>query len=240
MLVKPIKTRIFKEGENLFSFITPYLKNIKENSVVIITSKIIALSEKRTAIIENIQTKEKLIKQESSLAIPTKYIWLTIKDGVVMASAGIDESNAQGKLILLPRNSFKTASLLRKKLQTKYKLKNLGIIITDSRTAPLKAGVLGVAVGYAGFKGINDYRGQADIFGRKFHFSRANVADSLAAAAVIAMGEGKEQQPLAIIENSPAQFCNRIKKDELKIDIKQDMYRPLFENLDKIKIKKKK
>jgi len=234
MLVKPIKTRIFNEGENLFAFIAHYLKNIKENSVIVVTSKIVALAEKRTAVMINEKTKEKLIHSESEWVMPTKYVWLTIKDGTVMASAGIDESNADGKLILLPKDSFKTASLLRKKLQAKHKVKNLGVLITDSRTAPLKAGVTGAAVGYAGFKGIKDYRGTNDIFGRKFHFSRVNVADSLASAAVLVMGEGKEKYPLAIITDSPAVFCEKIKPNELKIDPQDDMYRPLFENLQKI------
>lgn len=235
MLVKPIKTRIFKEGEDLFAFITHYLKKVKENSVIVVTSKIVALSEKRTALITDEKSKEKLIRSESEWVMPTKYVWLTIKDGTVMASAGIDESNANGKFILLPKNSFKTASLLRKKLQAKYKVKNLGVLITDSRTTPLKAGVTGATVGYAGFKGIKDYRGTDDIFGRKFHFSRTNIADSLASTAVLVMGEGKERYPLAVITDSPTVFCEKIKRNELKIDPQDDMYRPLFENVGKIK-----
>src|SRR3989344_2776882 len=198
MIVKPIKTRIFKEGENLFSFITKYVESIPERSIIVVTSKILALSEKRTAVIENVHTKIDLIRKESELVIPTRYVWLTVKDGMAMSSAGIDESNANGKLILLPKNSFKAAGLLRKKLLKKYGVKQFGVLITDSRTMPLRAGVTGAAIGYAGFRGIKDYRGTPDIFGRKFKFSRTNIADGLAAAAVLVMGEGNEQQPLAI------------------------------------------
>jgi F420-0:gamma-glutamyl ligase len=150
-----------------------------------------------------------------------------------MASAGIDESNANGKLILLPRNSWKTANYLRKKLKEKYGTKNLGVLVTDSRTLPLRAGVTGVALGYAGFKGIRDYRGSKDIFGRKFKFSRVDVADSLATVAVLAMGEGDEQRPLAIIQQAQIEFCNKTNRKELDIDIREDMYRPLFLNLPK-------
>lgn len=228
MKVQAIKTRIFKEGENLIDFITAHLEDLRENSVLAITSKIVALSEKRTATFENNQTKEKLIRAESELAIPTQYAWLTVKDGMVMASAGIDESNANGKFILLPKDSFKSACVIRKKLKRKFGVKKLGILITDSRTMPLRAGVTGVAVGYAGFKGIKDYRGTPDIFGRKFKFSRVDVADSLAAAAVLLMGEGRERQPLAVIEEVPVEFCEKIKRGELKISLKDDMYRPLF------------
>ncbi|MBI4121288.1 MAG: coenzyme F420-0:L-glutamate ligase [Parcubacteria group bacterium] len=233
MFIQPIKTHIFQEGDDLFAFITRYVKKLPEKSVVVVTSKIVALAEKRTAIIENVRTKEMLIKRESEFAMPTKYVWLTVKDGMVMASAGIDESNANGKLILLPKDSFKVARVLRKALQRNYGVKHLGVLITDSRTIPLRAGVTGVALGYAGFRGIKDYRGTSDIFGRKFKFSRTDVADSLAAAAVLVMGEGNEQLPLAIVEKTPIEFCDKIHRKELHIDIRDDMYQPLFSKLPK-------
>jgi coenzyme F420-0:L-glutamate ligase len=233
MIIKPIKTHVFQEGDDLFSFIIDYFKKLSEKSVVVVTSKIVALAENRTAVVENIKMKEKLIRAESEFAIRTKYVWLTIKDGMVMASAGIDESNANGKLILLPKDSFKTARFLRKKLQQKYGIRYLGVLITDSRTIPLRAGVTGVALGYAGFRGVKDYRGTPDIFGRKFKFSRTDVADSLATAAVLVMGEGNERQPLAIIEKAPIKFCDKIYRKELHIDIQDDMYRPLFSKLPK-------
>lgn len=228
MIVQPLKTRVYQEGEDLFLFISRYLKKVPERSVIVVTSKIVALAEKRTAVATNARAKAKLIRAESEFAIPTKYVWLTIKDGMMMASAGIDESNANGKLILLPTNSFRSAHILRKQLRQKYKVRRLGVLITDSRTIPLRAGVTGVALGYAGFRGIKDYRGTADIFGRKFKFSRTNVADSLATAAVVVMGEGNEQRPLAIITQSPAEFCDTVHRQELRIDIHDDMYRPLF------------
>ena len=98
---------------------------------------------------------------------------------------------------------------------------------------PLRSGITGVALGYAGFQGIRDYRGKPDIFGRKFKFSRTNVADSLATAAVLVMGEGNERQPLAIIEKSPVEFCDKIRQKELSIDIREDMYAPFFSQLQK-------
>ena len=233
MIVKPIKTSIFHEGDDLLAFVVSYVKKLPEKSVIVITSKIVALAEGRTAVIENAETKERLIRQESEIAIATKYTWLTVKDGMVMASAGIDESNANGKLILLPKDSFSTARLLRQKLCLRYGLKELGVLITDSRTIPLRAGVAGVALGYAGFRGIKDYRGTPDIFGRKFKVSRTDVADSLATAAVFVMGEGNEQQPLAIIKQAPLTFCERVNRQELRIDIEDDMYLPLFSGLRK-------
>src|SRR3989344_1523870 len=238
MHIRPIKTRVFKEGESLLSFTLQHIKTLKENSIIVFTSKIVALSEYRTAPIGDEKEKEILIHAESQWAIKTKWVWLTLKDHMIMASAGIDESNANGKLILLPEDSFMTAKLLRKKLKSKYKIKNLGVIITDSRTIPLRAGVIGVALGYAGFESLKDYRGKPDIFGRKFIFSQTNLADSLATAAVLVMGEGSEQQPLAIMKNPPVVFSQKeINKMELVIPLEDDLYRPFFVSSRKSKFK---
>ncbi len=233
MIVKPIKTRIFQEGEDLFNFINKYIKKLPEKSVLVVTSKIVALAEKRTVVVKDEKAREKIIRAESQMAVRTKYVWLTIKDGMVMASSGIDESNANGKLILLPKNSFKTANYLRTQLRKKFKIKNLGVLITDSRVMPLRAGVTGVALGYAGFKGLKSYIGTPDMFGKKFIFSTTNTADCLATAAVLTMGEGREQQPLAMITDTLIEFCEKTNPKELLIDIKNDMYLPIFKKIPK-------
>ena len=243
MQIKAIKTRIFRENEELFPFIFKYVKKIREKYILVITSKIVALAEGRTINIDHslsyFDFREKVIKAESEYMLRTKYTWLTIKDGMVMSSAGIDESNANGKIVLLPKDSFKTAAVIRKKLQKKFKIKNLGVLITDSRLFPLRAGIVGAAIGYAGFRGVRDYRGTPDIFGRTLKLSRTDVADSLATSAVLCMGEGKEQQPLALITNAPVEFIERINKKELLVDPREDLYQPLFERINKIKKIKK-
>jgi F420-0:gamma-glutamyl ligase len=187
---------------------------------------------------KNKREKVKLIKQESDFAIKTKYVWLTIKDGMVMSSSGVDESNANGKIILLPKDSFYSANLIRKELQKIFDIKELGVLITDSRLFPLRAGVVGVALGYAGFKGIRNYIGKKDIFGRKLKMSQTDIADSLATSAVLCMGEGKEQQPLALIYDAPVEFINKVNKKELIINPREDIYQPLFERIKKIKFLK--
>lgn len=233
MQITPIKTRIFHENEDLIKFILQRVKKIRENSVLVVTSKIVALSEGRTVKYKSQKQKIGIIKQESEFALKTKYTWLTIKDGMVMANAGIDESNALGKLILLPKDSFKSADLVRKKLKKIFKIKNLGVLITDSRLFPLRAGIVGVALGYAGFEGIKNYIGRKDIFGRVLKMSKTDVADSLATAAVLSMGEGKEQQPLALITNAPIIFTNKkVNRKELIIDLEKDIYAPLFNKIN--------
>ena len=230
MNVKPIKTAIFTEGEDLASFIIKYVPTLKERSVLAVVSKIVALSESRTVPIGNDRTKEKLVRKESTWALPTKYVWLTLKDGILIANAGIDESNASGKLVLLPKDSFVAAAKLRTKLKKYYGVRELGVVVTDSRVVPLRAGVTGVALGYAGFRGVKDYRGTKDIFGRAMKFEQAHIADLLAACAVLVTGEGDEQRPLAVIEDADIDFRERMDRKEGLIALEDDLYYPLLKD----------
>lgn len=240
MEIKAIKTRIFKRGENLLAFVIKYVPRLKNGDIVVITSKIVAYSEGRYVYPYTKNMRDKIIAEESSFTLRTKYTWLTIKDGAVMASAGVDESNADNMLILLPKDSFETAKIIRKEMMKYFGIKKIGVLITDSRLLPLRAGVVGVALGYAGFKGVRDYRGTPDLFGRKLKLSRTDVADSLATAAVLCMGEGKECQPLAIIRNGPVVFTDKINKKELFIEPSKDIYAPLFQSFIKNKKSHKK
>ena len=163
MQVTAIKTRIFKENEGLEAFILEHILALQEGAILVVTSKIVALAEGRTA---DLKDKERIIREESELVVPTKHTLLTIKEGIVMANAGVDASNADGKIVLLPKDSFAAAEIVRAKFLRHFGLKNLGVIITDSRLLPLRAGIVGVALGYAGFKGVRDYRGTPDLFGR--------------------------------------------------------------------------
>ena len=238
MKVMAVKTRVFQEGEDLAALITEHIPNLKEGSIIAVASKIVALSENR--VVDTTEDKEALIKKESEWM---KHVfgkwWLTVRDGTVVVNAGIDESNAAGKMILLPEDSFASAQRLytsvlphfAKASQDKQKarIRNLGIIITDSRIMPLRAGVVGVALGYTGFKGVRDYRGEPDLFGRPMEVTQTDVADSLATAATLVMGEGAECQPLAVIEDAPVEWTEATDREELKIPRDQDMFKHLFE-----------
>lgn len=227
MQIKAIKTRVFSEGEDLIDFILRYIV-VKENSILVVTSKIVSLSEGR---VFNRRDKEKLVRKESDVYLNPK-TWFTIKDDIIMPKAGIDESNAAGKLILLPKDSFKSAKILRKKLMQKFRLKNLGVLITDSGFLPFRVGAVGLALGYAGFKGVRNYIGKKDIFGRVLKFTKTNVSDSLATVAVLCMGEGSERQPLALITDPPVEFINKVNRKEMKMSPKKDIYAPFFNKLN--------
>ncbi|OGG77819.1 hypothetical protein A3B35_03390 [Candidatus Kaiserbacteria bacterium RIFCSPLOWO2_01_FULL_54_24] len=232
MNVRPIRTRIFREGDDLVAFIRAHVSKLKEGSILAVTSKIVALSEGRTAQVRNRKEKEALIKKESKWALQTHpEWWWTEKDGTLLVNAGIDDSNADGKLVLLPKDSFKSAARFRRHLMSLYKVKCLGVVVTDSRIAPMRAGVTGTALGYAGFRGVRDYRGKKDIFGRKLKVTMTDVADSLATAATLVMGEGAERQPLCIIEGAPVEFVEKVNRKEVLISAKDDMYALLFKRL---------
>lgn len=232
MTIAPIKTRVFDENENLEKFIFEYIPALQDNSIVVVTSKIVALSEGRTCDDDSEEARERLIKEESEWMMKTKYVWLTLKDGMLAASAGIDASNANGKLILLPKNSFYAACELREKIKRRFNINNCGVLITDSRLLPLRTGALAYAIGYAGFRGVRDNRGKPDIFGRTLLLSQTDVADGLASGAVICMGEGAEQIPLAVITDPPVEWTDDpIDPNELRIPPEDDLYRPFFENL---------
>jgi Uncharacterized conserved protein len=114
-----------------------------------------------------------------------------------------------------------------------YGIKTLGVLITDSRTVPLRSGTTGISLGYAGFEGLRDYRGLPDIYDRPFKVSQTNVADGLAAAAVFIMGEGSERQPLATVTDARVVFTDRaIKKEEIQIPLEDDLYLPFFKEFE--------
>jgi F420-0:gamma-glutamyl ligase len=154
-----------------------------------------------------------------------------------MGSSGIDESNAGNYYILLPKDPDKSAKNIWKFLRREYKVKNIGVIITDSNSAILKRGIVGKAISFYGFSHLKDYIGKKDLFGRKFKYSRTNIPDSVASFAVYLMGEGDEQTPIAIFENIPfINFLSRSssfekKYSSWKVPIKEDLFRPFLKSV---------
>jgi F420-0:gamma-glutamyl ligase len=229
MNIASFKTRIFRGGDDLVGFVCEYIPTIPDGSILVVTSKIAALAGGRVA--PQGTPMETLVRSESSWAQKTQHVWITIKDGICMANAGVDESNGDGGLVLLPRDAWELAGMIRDAVRAAYSCERLGVIISDSQTTPLRRGVHGLALGYAGFAGVKDYRGDQDLFGRTFEYSTVNVADCLASAAILEMGEGAECRPLALITGAPAFFRDTIQKEEVRMPIEEDMYGPLFKDI---------
>lgn len=243
MKVIAIKTRkLIPPQDNLPSVLSESIDSLKENSVVAVTSKVVSIAEGRCIAVNQI-TKDEIARLEADKYLPREeapdgLILHTIKDNMLVASAGVDESNGDGYFILWPKDPQKSAENIWSFLKEKFKVKNLGVIITDSRLVPLRRGVVGIAIGYFGFKPLKDYRGKKDIFGREFKMETSNFPDSLATAAVLEMGEGDETQPLAVIEEVSGlefiqeKFVPKTADDSFEIPEKEDMFYPFLSSVN--------
>jgi putative folate metabolism gamma-glutamate ligase len=237
MKVTPVRTDpITAADRDLGAVLDRFLPDPPERSVVAVTSKIVAICEGRVVKIGDVD-KAALVEQEADSFLPpeeSRYgFTLTVRDGLLAAAAGIDESNGDGHYVLWPRDPQCAANKIREHLQRRFALREVGVIITDSTTRPLRRGVTGVALAHSGFAAIEDYVGRPDIFGHPLSITKANIRDGLAAAAVLVMGEADEQTPLAVIEDLPfVKFQDRDPTDEelafLRISLEDDLYAPLL------------
>ena len=118
--------------------------------------------------------------------------------GFVMANAGVDQSNVGSEdgepVLLLPRDPDASAAALKTQLDREFGV-NLGILINDSFGRAWRNGVVGVALGAAGIPALRDMAGMPDLFGRKMRVTEVAVADEIAAAASLLMGQAAEGQP---------------------------------------------
>jgi coenzyme F420-0:L-glutamate ligase / coenzyme F420-1:gamma-L-glutamate ligase len=117
--------------------------------------------------------------------------------GFVMANAGVDQSNVgcEGeRVLLLPRDPDASAAALKARLDAEYGVK-FGVVINDSFGRAWRNGVVGVALGAAGVPSLRDMVGKPDLFGRKMRVTEVAVADEIAAAASLLMGQAAEGIP---------------------------------------------
>lgn len=235
MNIKPIKTHKIKPKEDLFAILDKYIPPLQENSVVAIASKIVGICEGRIIKKESEEQKDELVKQEAEYYLPEKHfgVMMTINHNMLVANAGIDESNTENSFALWPKDPQKIVNKIREYLTKKHKIKNLGVILTDSKATPLRWGVTGYALSHSGFLALKNYIGTKDIYGREMHVEQLHIADSLATAASVVTGEGNEQQPLSVITDVPFvefQERNPTQKelDDLKINLEDDIYSSLL------------
>lgn len=236
--VHPLKTSIFQARQNIFEFVLASVpaELIQESMILAITSKIVSLAEGRLVPMTSINKKD-LVEREADVFFGEigYNCFLTVKEGLLIASAGIDESNSQtGDYILFPEDPSKSAKDLWQKLRQAWGIKNLGILITDSHTTPLRRGVSGICLSYAGFHAVRNMVGSQDLFGRELRMTQMNYADGLAATAVMLMGEGAECRPLVVIQNSEVEFTENQRVGELSIPLNEDLYFPLLDSFQKM------
>jgi coenzyme F420-0:L-glutamate ligase len=259
MEVAAIQTPIIENGQDLFGIFRENVKlPIEERTIICVTSKVIAVEQGRIIDLSKIKPSEKaeqmkklrsrgdfpysvqfaeLVLQEADRIFSSNddpgYVYLTLKDHLLTANAGIDLSNVpKGYAVLWPTEPWKWAQAFREKLKTFYNVAELGVLVTDSHVRPLRRGVTGVAVAYSGFIGVQSEIGKLDIYGNPLEFTEIAVADSLASVAAIVMGENAERKPFALITNSPAVFIDQSSNPlETYFKPKLDMYAGLFNGL---------
>ena len=137
---------------------------------------------------------ERIVRMENGITI------VKTKHGFVCANAGIDESNVQdGYATLLPKDTDKSASLLKERIEQKTG-KNVAAIISDTFGRPFRLGQTDVAIGIAGLEPILDYNGKPDTFGKIMQVTAIAIADEICSASELVMGK-VEKCPIVIVRN---------------------------------------
>jgi coenzyme F420-0:L-glutamate ligase/coenzyme F420-1:gamma-L-glutamate ligase len=159
-----------------------------------------------------------LILQESREVLRVRPGTIVVEHrlGFVCANAGIDHSNVspplpagEGKgvrtddwVLLLPEDPDRSAAEIRRKLEAASGVR-LGVMIIDSHGRAWRLGTVGMAIGLSGLPGVVDERGWQDLFGYTLQITVVGVADELAAAASLVMGQAAEATPVVHVRGFP-------------------------------------
>ena len=146
-------------------------------------------------------------------------------------NAGVDKSNVSGRSMYarLPQNPDRSADDIRRRIE-QLSNKTLGVIVADTYSRPFRVGQVEFAIGVAGIEPIVDYRGQEDLFGYRLRYKFVALADEIAAAAELVMGQGTERTPVALVRG-----LSRLKRSEaeglskkLMLGKKMDLFRKIL------------
>ena len=241
-----------RQGDNLADILVKSLweSNIElqNDDILVLAQKIVSKSEGRMVnlatvtpsqhAIELAQKAEKdprvmeLMLQESNeiLRIRVGTIIVEHKLGFVCANAGIDHSNVMGNgnekeeyVLLLPEDPDQSARNIREQIKQITK-KNIGVMIIDSHGRAWRNGTVGICIGLSGLPALIDERGWKDLFGFTLKITVVGVADELAAAASLVMGQAAEGIPAVHVRGFPYPLGEGALKDLIRPK-EQDMFR---------------
>ena len=217
---------LINEGDNLVEVILIALEknNISLNNgdILVIAQKIISKSEGRYAFLNEIKPSQEanelskktdkdprlvqLILNESKEVIRYRKGVIVVENnlGLIHANAGIDRSNIESdnenpRVLLLPLNPDKSAAEIQKAVLKETELK-IGVIINDSSGRAWRNGIVGIAIGSSGAKVLSDLKGETDLFGNTLEVTEVGIADEIASAASLLMGQGKEGLPVVLVK----------------------------------------
>ncbi len=208
MEVDSIDLPLISKGDDIGKMI----KNKADNpDLVAIASTIVSKSEGRTTKLDRYNPSERaydiardidedprfiqiVLNSSKEVLIETPFLLCVTNFGHIAPNAGIDRSNVENGVLLLPENPNKSASLLSDKI-------GCPVIITDTCGRPFRNGQIGMAIGWHGFNALKDWRGEKDLYGKKLKITKEAIADEFAAASNLLMGEGKHGIPAVSFHN---------------------------------------
>jgi dehydro coenzyme F420 reductase / coenzyme F420-0:L-glutamate ligase / coenzyme F420-1:gamma-L-glutamate ligase len=170
--------------------------DLRNGDILVVTSKIVSKAEGRVVT----AAREQAIEAETARVVARRGATTIAqtRHGLVLAAAGVDESNtAPGTVVLLPEDPDESARRLRKGLQARTG-RTVGVLITDTMGRPWRAGQTDNAIGAAGVVPVRDYRGEPDTFGNIMEVTVAAVADEIAGAADLVKGKSAGV-PVAVV-----------------------------------------
>ena len=236
-------------GDNLVEIICNNLEennqDVHENDVFVITQKIISKSEDRYIDINKIEisneaqdlaTKLKrhpgfiqCVLNESNKIISIEKGVLIVEHnlGYINVNAGVDFSNIpddKNLALLLPTNPSKSASEIQEGLSKKLN-KNISIIITDSMTRPNRLGVTNFALASSNIQSLIDLSGTTDMYGKSLKHTEIAVADEIASAAGILMGQSDEMKPIILVKGFDKNQYEVNDAFNLTVNSEDDLYR---------------
>ena len=153
---------------------------------------------------------------------------VTTTHGLVLANAGIDQSNLDAgdhgrRVLLLPENPDRSAWRLKERIDAHFGA-DVGVIVSDSAGRAWRLGTVGLAIGAAGVPALLDRRGEHDMSGRALEVTEVAFADAVAAAAVVVMGEAAEARPVALVRGLTWSAAARPAADLVRPRV-QDLFR---------------
>ncbi len=145
------------------------------------------------------RTVDVVLSESDSIVGGIPGFLLCMKQGTLLPNAGVDASNAPtGCIVPLPADPDWSALRIRNEIEQRCGIK-IAVLVIDSRTHAMRLGCSGVAIGCSGIPSVIDDRGRSDLFGRKLEVTKRAVADNIASAAELVMGEADECTPAAVI-----------------------------------------
>jgi coenzyme F420-0:L-glutamate ligase/coenzyme F420-1:gamma-L-glutamate ligase len=239
---------IVKEGDNIAKLVFDATEKqktpIHERDILIFTHVVVSKAEGNVVNLNDVSPSKfakeiakktgkdpalvEVILQESKsiVRIGDGNLITETKHGFVCANAGVDKSNVEGErnIALLPKNPDASAEKIRQEIKRLTGCE-VAVIISDTHGRPLRMGEINVAIGVAGIKPIRDRRGEKDLFGYVLRIKQTAVADELASAAELVIGQADEGIPVAIIRGYDYQESQNAKATDLIRPKEKDLFR---------------